>query len=163
MRNRAFLVVVAVLGLLPLGLAGWGELQLRRGQHVLIPVVPVDPHDLFRGEYVALSYGISSLPASESVEPGDTVYVSLDGPASTWSDHWAMRHHPARGRFIRGTVEYGGQLGQRARIRYGIETFYVEEGKAIDYERAIRSRNLYADVSIAGDGKARLARLVVKP
>ena len=60
-------------------------------------------------------------------------------------------------------VESGGRVGQRVQIRYGIETFYVEEGKAIEYERAIRSRDLYADVSIAGDGKARLARLVVQP
>lgn len=161
MRNRAFLLLVAILGLLPLGLAGWGELQLRRGQHVLIPVVPVDPHDLFRGEYVALSYRISVLPVVERVEPGDTVYVSLDGPAATWSHHWATHRRPAQGRFIRGTVEYAVGQG-RARIRYGIETFYVEEGKAVDYERAMRSGDLYADVSVAGDGKARLARLVVE-
>ena len=111
---------------------------------------------------VALSYEISWRPTADSVEPGDTVYVSLDGPSSTWAGHWAARHRPAHGRFIRSTVQSAGQYGQRVRIRYGIESFYVEEGKAIEYERAIGSHDLYADVSITRDGNARLARLVVQ-
>jgi hypothetical protein len=56
----------------------------------------------------------------------------------------------------------GGTVRAAGADPLGIERFYVEEGKAIEYERAIGSHDLYADVSITRDGKARLARLVVQ-
>ena len=36
---------------------------LTSGREITLPIVPVDPRDLFRGEYVRLGYDIGSVPA----------------------------------------------------------------------------------------------------
>ena len=38
-------------------------LLLKNGREIVLPIVPVDPRDLFRGEYVRLGYDISTVPA----------------------------------------------------------------------------------------------------
>jgi hypothetical protein len=62
-----------------------------------------------------------------------------------------------------GAILFGAPVCvDSGRIEYGIETFYVEEGKAIEYERAIARGNLYADVALDDDGGAQLDDLVVR-
>ena len=54
---------------------------LRNGQEVRLEVVPVDPRDLFRGDYVVLDYRIASvdLPkdATDAFRRGQKVFVTL--------------------------------------------------------------------------------------
>ena len=54
---------------------------LRNGQEVRLEIVPVDPRDLFRGDYVILDYQISSvdLPkdATSEFKRGQKVFVTL--------------------------------------------------------------------------------------
>ena len=35
---------------------------LKTGREITLPIVPVDPRDLFRGEYVRLGYDIGRVP-----------------------------------------------------------------------------------------------------
>ena len=42
---------------------------LRSGMEVLLKTAPVDPRDLLRGDYVILSYDISSVPGESLVGP----------------------------------------------------------------------------------------------
>jgi uncharacterized membrane-anchored protein len=149
-RRVAFWLLVGAQALVPLGLAGWNE-AFPAKRHVLIQVQPVDPHDLMRGEYVALSYGISRLDA-----PAGTVYVPLYRLDGAWTGNRTLTEQPNGGTFIRGRSNGSG------RIDYGIETFYVPEGKARSYEEAVLQRRLYARVALAGDGRARLEGLVIR-
>jgi len=48
-----------------LGMIGLHSMPLFFGKTILIRVVPVDPRDLFRGDYVILSYAFSRTPTSE--------------------------------------------------------------------------------------------------
>src|SRR3989344_3670842 len=43
------------------------ESVLRGGQEVLLQTVPVDPRDIFRGDYVTLRYEISTLDQADVV------------------------------------------------------------------------------------------------
>jgi len=147
-------LLVAGLVAVPLATIGWKEYRLSTGERVLLRVQPVDPVDPFRGEYVALSYGISRLTLA-SPRIGETVYVPLRRDGGEWRGGRISRERPPRGLFIRGRVKPSG-------IEYGIETFYVEEGTAIEYERAIRRGRLYAQVAIDDDGGAQLDDLVVR-
>jgi uncharacterized membrane-anchored protein len=138
------------------------------GETVLLRVVPVDPRDMFRGDYVTLSYQftrLSSVPGygSQGNDPhderrGQTVYVLLAPEAD--GKHWrpirASLTRPTEGRFIRGTVA-GWDRGE-----FGIESFYVQEGKGLEYEEAVRRRKLSAVVSIAPDGRAALRSLQIE-
>ena len=72
----AMLILIGALGLIIQGRAS----ILRSGKEVRLRTVPVDPRDLFRGDYVVLSYAISTVEAADSdskFERGDTVYVTL--------------------------------------------------------------------------------------
>ncbi|MGE3818750.1 MAG: GDYXXLXY domain-containing protein [Isosphaeraceae bacterium] len=125
---------------------------------VLLRVVPVDPRDFLRGDYVILSYEVSRV-AGDSSQAGRPVYVALapddDG-----------RHYHADGvsdvpfddgrLFLRGTRESWG------RVRFGIESYYVQEGEGLGYEAAVRDRRLSAEVAVAPDGTAALRGLVVE-
>src|SRR5688500_4585292 len=74
--RRAFFVVGALQILAVLGFAGMREAAVRLGTEVILATVPVDPRDLFRGDYVVLNYEISSLHACEPKE-GRDAYVAL--------------------------------------------------------------------------------------
>lgn len=149
-RTLAFWLVVAAQALVPLLLIGWNEVQLARGQDVVLRTVPVDPIDLVRGRYVALRYDISSLPAP--VAEGTTVYVPLHQEGDHWTGTFATPDRPDGGVFIRGETTRRG-------IVYGIETYYADEEEARELEGEA-GRGLLVRVSLDGDGQARIEGLV---
>jgi uncharacterized membrane-anchored protein len=157
-RRVAFLALAAAQVLFPPALVGWNEIDLHRGKEIRLLVQPVDPNDFFRGEYVALSYRISSVPIA-AARGGDTVYVPLHQERDVWTGTYATTQRPRTGTFIRGRARGDESF---SRIEFGIETFFVQEGKARKYEDAISSRRLVAVVSVNGDGKARLKRLEIR-
>jgi uncharacterized membrane-anchored protein len=108
--------------LVPLALIAWNEYRLSSGERIVLRAQPVDPNDPFRGEYVDLTYPISRLDTG-GAERGSTVYVPLQRRGRAWTGDRVVREKPDEGTFIRGRVSNFG-------IRYGIETFFVEEGEA---------------------------------
>lgn len=152
----AFVAVVAAMVAIPVGAIAWNEEKLASGKKVRLQVQPVDPVDFFRGEYVALTYEISRL-STVSADPEDTVYVPLRPVDDAWTGDRVTTEQPGGDvTFIRGRAKEDG-------IEFGIETFYVEEGQARRYERAMIDGTLYADVVLDDDGGARLADLVIRP
>lgn len=149
-RTLAFAVLVGLQALLPLLLIGWNEVQLARGQDVVLRTVPVDPIDLVRGRYVALRYDISSLNAPE----GSTVYVPLHRQGDHWTGELALSQKPDDGVFIRGRATSGG-------IVYGIETYYADEDEARRLEREALD-GLDVRVSIDDEGQARIEGVEVR-
>jgi uncharacterized membrane-anchored protein len=130
---------------------------------VLLKVEPVDPRDLMRGDYVILGYEISRVPpgtflggSSARERAGRTVYVMLEPDEDGRHYHGVgvVEEPPANGPFIRGTLEASG------RIVFGIESYFVQEGKGKEYEQAVRDRRLSAEVALSRDGRAALRRLV---
>ncbi|HEY4233875.1 MAG TPA: GDYXXLXY domain-containing protein [Lacipirellulaceae bacterium] len=142
---------------------------LMTGEPVLLRVVPVDPRDLFRGDYVILGYEFSR-PSADGSAPtavtwnrlaelrGKTLYVRLETEED--GKHWRSVGYelepPSSGKFIRGVVTPGGT------VQYGIESYFVEEGKGHDYEQAVRDHKLSAEVLIDSSGAAQLRRLIIE-
>ena len=62
----AVLLQLAVLG----GLFVYSQYPLWVGTEVRLATVPVDPRDLFRGQYVRLNYALSRQPLPEMELPG---------------------------------------------------------------------------------------------
>ncbi len=143
------------------------------GETILLQVEPVDPRDLFRGDYVALSYAINRVPPEgiegiarsaddygQRREPEErTVYVSLapEADGKHWHGTKVSVHRPASGKFISGLYRcypYGP-----GRLEFGIETFYVPEGTGHRYEDAARQRHLTAEIALAPWGQAKLRGL----
>jgi uncharacterized membrane-anchored protein len=140
------------------------------GEVILLRVVPVDPRDLFRGDYVVLSYDFSRVPPSgiAGLAPGSAdqwqqlegrpVYVSLvpEGGGRHWRTGTMSLQRPAGGKYLQG------RFGSWGRLEFGIEAYYVQEGKGRAYEQAVRDRRLSAEVALTGDGQAKLRGLRVE-
>ena len=160
-RERlAFFAVVAVQAVIPLGMVAMNEMHLAGGDEIRLKAVPVDPHDPFRGEYVALRYEITELRLDGEAGPSATVYVPLYETGGRWTAQTAIvGARPQGENVIRGTVVsvHDGQ----AQIEYGIETYFVEEGDARRYEDAILRGDLYVDVVIDESGQAKIQDVVI--
>src|SRR5687767_13503572 len=73
-RERKILLVTAAAQLLILvGMIALRAIPLVTGETVLVRVQPVEPRDLFRGDYVILSYDFSGVPP-EGVEGLSVMY-----------------------------------------------------------------------------------------
>jgi uncharacterized membrane-anchored protein len=175
MKLPSYTLGIVLAFLLQAGLLGWivydrAEL-LRSGKVIQLAVVPVDPHDLFRGDYVTLAYAISTVRSDATAGDdafafGDTIYVSLDANnAATAISHTA----PANGIFLKGTVTGvqdrtacdGADTCWTYGVDYNLEKFFVPEGTGRELETLRNEQKISVDVAVAGDGRAALKRLLV--
>lgn len=150
-----FIVLIAMIAL-PLT-------TLVTGDTILLRVVPIDPRDLLRGDYVILSYRFSQLPPQgipgldPNEQEGATVFVKIEPEKD--GKHWRggeiSLFEPSTGKFIQGEIHQN-------RIELGIESFFVQEGEGLKYEQAAREGNLSAEIALDGAGKAVLKRLVIE-
>jgi uncharacterized membrane-anchored protein len=147
------------------------------GERILLKVVPVDPRDMFRGDFVVLNYEISRLPPEgiPGIQPyhfwwsrrtfrteetqDRTVYVTVEPEAD--GRHWhAVKfstERPATGKYLQGTYSarnFGSPL------QFGIEAYFVEEGQGRELESLRNSKHLSAEIAVAHWGQAKLVRLV---
>lgn len=133
------LVILGVPALVIGGLFVWQYSTVLTGEEVVIEVVePVDPRDVFRGQYAVLEYSITRLDSgmlSPETEEGDTVYVTLEKEGEYWVAADASTQMPDAATCVRGEVE--SATGERVRISYGIENFFAEpeEARRIEEER----------------------------
>ena len=170
-RERKILLVTAAAQVLVLlGMTASRVLPLVTGQTVLVRVVPVDPRDLFRGDYVILSYDFSRTPPERieglSVEErgnwrkleGRAVYVLLvpDSVPGHWRAEKVTMVRPDAPPFLKG------QIGRYGSLDFGIDAFYVQEGTGHRYEQAIRNRRLSAELAVTSSGQAALKSLKIE-
>ncbi|TYR31021.1 GDYXXLXY domain-containing protein [Mesorhizobium microcysteis] len=174
--RRRLLVIAAAVALLQIALlvsmiAGRAAI-LRNGEEVTLSVMPVDPRDLLRGDYVVLGYNISSVPTDlfaerpEGTESGErrTVFVRLkEGNGGIWEPmaaRYEERLEPVPGG---GEVDIRGTASAvwfdnttSVSIDYGIERFYVPEGEGRAIEADMRQRQFRMKVAVASDGTAQI-------
>ena len=170
-RNQTPILVssaIAQVGLLG-GMILIESLPLMIGERYVLRVTPVDPRDYFRGDYVILNYDINrlTLPEEETNGPArwghpyqhidENVYVPLEreGDGTHWTGTTASLSRPAGKKFLRGWV-----VGDyRQPLQYGIEAYYVQEGKGKELEDLMRSKKLSAEIAVAPWGQAKLVRV----
>jgi uncharacterized membrane-anchored protein len=238
MRLKFFLIVTLQVFLL-FGMIGYRQHWVSTGERILLRTVPVDPRDIFRGDYVSLDYEISNLDLDAlayagKTKPGQRVYVSLTpDPGGTYHAVRVGVEPPAGGRFIQGRARYqtearrwtvsvrdetgkvrllsprwfgGFAQGERVlfcldkrgnvlsqmkeapnytpkcysgdpfwatiekvketkfrqlNVEYGIESYFVEEGKGRAIEAARNARDLKVEVSLRSDGKGIITGLML--
>ncbi len=159
-QRGAFLIgVLAFLGVSVLAIVG--NSKVAASDTVILATRPVDPRDLFRGDYVILRYVIEEDPlvvAAVADQPdGTPVYVNLDegpdGVAVVTHATTKQAFHPDP-LMIEGVVESG-----TARF-YVLEQYYVPEGAGYGIE-SLPAGELYVEAAIAY-GEARVLRLLDK-
>jgi uncharacterized membrane-anchored protein len=170
---RRLWLAVGAVALMQSGVLGamvWERIQLlTHGREVVLPIIPVDPRSLFRGDYVQLSYDVSRVTGrllDGALPRGATVYVSVArGPDGAWTPIKATPIHDGAGRadviVLKGRVEAGGSDGHDALVRYGIESYFVREGKGRELEALARDKKLAAVIAVDARGKAAIKGLMI--
>ncbi len=157
-KHLVFAALVAGLLLSIVGYIVYQETILMSGNTVILETRPIDPRDLFRGEYVILRYAIETdelvVEATKGVTSGDALYVLLetntDGVATVIA---AQSQKPD---FSSGTW-LTGEVSQNS-VRFPVlEQFYVPEGAGLPIERM--RTDLHVTV-IIHEGKGRVVGLL---
>jgi uncharacterized membrane-anchored protein len=147
---------------------------LKSGREITLPIVPVDPRDLFRGEYVRLGYPVSTVPVRllEGPPPAEnaTFYVVLERkPDDVWQSvkmASAMPQETSPDRIVlKARAAHGwpasGAADASVQVRYGIESYFVPEGQGHKLEALAREKKLAALVAVDGRGNAAIKGLVI--
>ncbi|MBN7819965.1 GDYXXLXY domain-containing protein [Bowmanella yangjiangensis] len=137
-KAHIWLPVVLVAQLLILGaIVGKRERIMANGDVVYLKTMPVDPRDIFRGDYVVLDYELvhqaKGVIQNNNIST-DNPYLRLQpnkrGVAQLVS---VDSNKPQEGLFIRGfsnTVNYS----EIPQLRLGIEKYFVEQGAGKELE-----------------------------
>ncbi|WP_436637018.1 GDYXXLXY domain-containing protein [Microbaculum sp. FT89] len=179
---RLFVVLVLQTAAL-----GWMVMSradlLRTGTEVTLNVVPVDPRDLFRGDFVWLQYDITTLRpgvigGDSDFRVNDAIWVVLDtslaGPARPAG---VFKHQPPalpERTVIRGRVTsaYEGPPPvddpegcptpcRTLRVEYGIEQYFVPEGEGRNLENVRNDGRVTVVAAVDTDGRAAIKKLLV--
>ena len=157
---KAARIIVVVFGLaLILGLANWDILGKRQvvaeGAPLLLELRPADPRSLFQGDYMALALANDTMPDAATIATlpyRGTVILTLDAQGV--------------GRFARlddGALPQAGEMRVQyrrhedwngARLDYGAQAFFFQEGDAEFYSRA-----KYALLRVGKDGSTVMTHL----
>lgn len=170
----AIVVAIAQIGFLAAAIYKRASL-LQSGQEITLRTEPVDPRDLLRGDYVALSYDVSRVPLDQiqTSRPRDndvvgTVYVRLkrgDGkaPARIVAASLGVPLEQAPGENeidLKGTSLNRWQDGiEDINVQYGLERFYVPEGEGRAIEQRLGERTFTMRVAVGKTGEAQIKAL----
>lgn len=169
--RKTFIAMAVLLQILVLGyMAGEREYILQNGAIIYLRTAPIDPRDLFRGNYVRLNYEISNIPAhrlpsgdTSDLAKGRKVYVILKENSNGLYelDHVSLDQPPS-GIYLIGRSAYHyrhRRIDHPLRLNYGIEAYFVQQGKGRRIEQRLGSRSqlqvpLEMQIAVGRNGKA---------
>ena len=170
--RKAFILAAVLLQVGVLAyMAGGREYILAYGDVIHLRTAPMDPRDLFRGDYVRLNYEISRIAVDEisgadnlkGIKKGDKLYVSLqEGPNGLYEFAQARLQKPKEGIYLTGRIPHSHRSlrqGYPIWVNYGIEAYFVQQGKGRDIEKRRGNRTgvqvpLEMAIAVGTGGKA---------
>lgn len=158
-RTKTFaLIVTAQVGALAFFGLPFAQ-TLAFGKSVVLRCHTYDPHDVFKGDYVAVTYDVNRKVDFSDFKAGDTAYLTLKKGATYWEPVAATKEMPSSLKSDEASmkVRYNGSNNPSALITTGIERFYVPEGAATN----VGSDNLQAEIALAADGMPVLKRMLM--
>ncbi|WP_134683062.1 GDYXXLXY domain-containing protein [Brevibacillus migulae] len=165
MKRTAYLIgIIALQVILLLSIVGKYQYIAMTGKPITLKTAPIDPTDLFYGEYVTLRYEVNEIDRKHVNDQltvddhGKTVYVLLRQSEHPWYDPASVtleRPEPGGNEaVIKGVLQY--LADDRIHVKYGWERYYVPEntGRAIEQQQS-----LLADLRVSDTGEAVLERI----
>jgi uncharacterized membrane-anchored protein len=176
-RTRFFLLVGWQIFLL-LALMASKSIVVATGITVVLRTVPVDPRELFRGDYVVLRYDISQIDLTRvanrlqkpRLQRGDAAYVVLVPSQADERQPWQAVAVFSRPPTDEELAEYGRDAlslqasvvrhqGSLLDLEYGIESYFVPEGEGHVLEREA-GKGLRVEVKVDRRGRAVIQRVL---
>jgi uncharacterized membrane-anchored protein len=167
-RTRSLPMIGAVVALqaVLVGAAVAPQLSARvSGQEIRLEVGVVDPIDPFRGAYVDLGYpglvqqpnGMNPAdpnPDAPATEERGAAYVPLVKEGDLWVGKSVERTRP--------DGLYLACDDSSWRLRCGIESWFLPQGKASSLDASLRERKAVATVKVDGRGNAALVSIAAR-
>ncbi len=152
MDKAAFVRAMLFPALILLGFIGYNYYTLNTGEEILLKTAPVDPRDIFRGDYVNLRYEISTIDLSNisrdgSFNYGDDIYAVLRKGEKFWNVRTVFHFKPSLQSnevCMKGKVT--SQFNNNLIANWGIESYFVPEGKGREIEKDIRDVSVKVSV-----------------
>lgn len=167
MSNRVliFAVAVSLQILILLGVPAKKIYTRSTGRDVVLKVAPVDPYNILSGYYVTLDYDISqtsSFANTSKFQDGSIIYAIVEQQADgVWKPVGIEAQMPKN--LAVNRIAIRGRWNSW-RIIYGIEEFYIPEGKRELIADDLRKNQSEArvDVKVDSNGNAALVRLKIQ-
>lgn len=175
-NSTKLFLVIAVQLLVLWSIIFYKLVILHNGTLVVLAIKPVDPRDVFRGDYVTFKYDIADIDSyllneSTKYKKGDTVYVVLNDTNTTYQmvERVVKEKPKTEELFLKGEVTavnnptannnqdtFDNDRGG-IEVRFGIEQFYIPEGTGSQADFA--GHNMTAAVMVDSNGKAVLKQI----
>ncbi|WMW21471.1 GDYXXLXY domain-containing protein [Methanolobus mangrovi] len=165
MKQKQFLLLMAY-SLIVISLIFLPKyVTLNQGKEIVLKTEPVDPRDVFRGDYVILNYEISSVNLNETpydyeFMDGESIYAVLSEKTTYWGIDSISHAKPAIGDkdvCMKGTVTRN--TGDAIMIEWGIESYFVPEGEGWQIQEQMD--NISVIVSVDTDCSAVVKQLLL--
>jgi len=170
-NKKHFLIAVVIPVIILLGMAVQPVLTLFFGQEILLATRPFDPRDIFRGDYVNLSYEIEEVPLekfpdkllslAENVEEkksykkAPTVYGVLKEENGYMVIDYISLEKPEDKLYIKGKLPSYYVFLYRDKytnnpifVNFGLDKYFVPENTGTELEEAARQGKITARVKI---------------
>jgi len=172
MKNTLLILAIAFQLIALSWMALSREYILLTGKDIKFQTAPIDPRDLFRGDFVRLKYAMSEVPTEllnknihlETLKKGQVLYVTLTASENDiYSLNSVSLEPPENQLYIKGRLKRGWKKYQENRrivqLKYGIEQYFVEQGKGIELEKKRGNRNsiqipMIMNVALSDSGTA---------
>ena len=172
-RTTFALIIVALAQTGALGMMVADRLLLlRTGREITLPIIPVDPRDFFRGEYVRLGYDVGRVPPAlvdgPSPRANSAFYVVLERKDDAWRPVKVTRALPKESGPDRIVLKARSDARWAVRdrdtpqfVRYGIESYFVPEGEGKRLEDLARDKRMAALIAVDRRGNAAIKGLII--
>lgn len=147
------------------GILSYYQLPHIVGQEFTVAVQPVDPRDIFRGDYVTLSYDFSQFDPSlytgvDAPAVGSTIFTKLkENNEGVYTAQSFSDDKPEGSIVLRGKVT--DNWSGRTTVEYGIESFFVPEGQGKVIENIRNSERLKAVLAVDSWGRTVIKELLI--
>lgn len=146
------------------------EMHIRSGKTITVKTIPVDPRSLFRGDYIVLNYEFSRLDLNKIkhdknyFHKGQRVFVKLAKVRDNW-EATQISTKPFKDIrpnevMLAGSVDRW-PLENFINLTYGIESYFVPEGRGKYIERKISKKKVTVELSVDKKGFASVRKIFI--
>ena len=159
-----FIIALAVPLIILLSLIVKPLWTLNTGENIVLKTVPVDPRDLFYGDYVTLQYEIEEVP-KEKIAPSlikelekdnswrkVKVYGKLISKDGFYILEELTNKKPANTPYLTGKIQYYPYFNMKEvevyDVNFNLNRFFVPENTGIELEDLARKGQLMAHIKV---------------
>ena len=174
MKIRSLILAIIFQILLLIAMLAYALMPLYLGKEIKVRVNLYDPRDIFRGNYVSLSYDFSNLQRYKFDEKTGMEIDVYDGNFTKNDEIYAILKQDANATYAfdkfsftkpKDALFLAGKFDGYSFVKYGIEEFYMPTKKAQQTEQEMLDQDVdaVAVLMVMDDGRARLKDIITTP